>query len=435
MRKLLLGLFVALLLVFGAAAAWWHWRVDPRLELERRLTEALGRTVTIGTLEVDPRGHVALGDVTIANQADFAGEPLLHATSITIDVALAELIDGKIVGVARADGITLRLARHGGITNLDGFVRPRSTGRERSDLHLDLVIAGANLLLEDVDRRQSLPLTGVDVRVLVSNRDDARIAEATLAIAEIGLGGLPVRDVSMSLRAEGDVVAVSELEGRIGEHGTLAGSGSIYTSDRRNWAFSLTVADVDLDGDVRPVVRAVFPALASPVDATAATGRIGATIDVEGSGLHWVDIRSTLAGRGTVELHDVHLPRGSLLVGIAALGGRADAPWKVDHAAVAFTIADGWITLPESTTAGQPLGLAITGRVSLTGELELRADLMPLVAVFGGGAYAAVAKRATSLPLRIEGTLDAPKIQPPTMRDAASSLLGGALRNALGGSK
>lgn len=435
MRRFLFGLLVLLLLVAGAAAAWWHWRVDPRIELERLLSEALGRTVTIGRLEVDPRGHVALTDVVIANPAEFAGDPLLHASTISIDVAPSELLDGKIVGVARAEGITLRLAKQGDATNLDGLVRPRASGRHVPDLHLDLAIAGASLLLEDVDRKQSLPLVGVDVRLLLSNRDDAKVADATLSVALVGLAGLPVRDVTTTLRSRDGVIALEDITGRIGERGTITGSGTIFGDGERDWRFSVTAADVDLDADVRRLCRAVFPALVTPVDATAATGRVGATVDLAGSGLHWVDIRPTLVGTGRVDLHDVRLPRGSLLLGLAALGGRGDEPWTLDHVAVAFEVADGWIVLPESTAAGQPLGLAITGRVSLEGELDLRADLMPLVAMFGGGAYAAVARHATSLPLRIGGTLENVEIEPPTVRDAAASLLGGALRGALGGPK
>lgn len=435
MRRFLVVVFVLLLLVVGAAAAWWHWRVDPRVELERLLSQALGRTVTIGSLDVDPRGHVALGEVVIANPSGFEGDPLLHATTIEIDVAPEELLSGKIVGVARAEGITLRLAKQGEVTNLDGLVRPRGSTTRTVDLHLDLVIEGASLLLEDVDRRQALPLTGVDVRLLLSNRDDAKLAEATLAIAEVGLAGLPVRNVAMTLRSQGGTVVMEDLTGRIGERGTITGTGTLFVEDERDWRFSVTAKDVDLDADVRRLCQAVFPALVTPVDATAATGSVGATIDVEGKGMHWVDIRPTLAGSGTLELHDVRLPRGSLLLGIAALVGRPDEAWTLDQMTVAFNVADGWIVLPQTTTQGKPLGLAISGRVSLTGELELVADLMPLVATFGGGAYAVIARGATSLPLRIGGTLDNVEIKPPTMRDAATSLLGGALRGALGGPK
>jgi hypothetical protein len=73
----------------------------------------------------------------------------------------------------------------------------------------------------------------------------------------------------------------------------------------------------------------------------------------------------------------------------------------------------------------------VAGRVGFDGSLDLAVDLMPLVEAYGGGVYAAAAKVATSIPVRIGGTVRDPTLKAPTTKDVATSLLGGALRRAV----
>ncbi|MBL8946072.1 MAG: hypothetical protein JNK45_23100 [Myxococcales bacterium] len=435
MRRLSLWLLAAVLvLAAGGGAAWWWLRgAGGKAELEAILGEALGRDVRIGVLEVDPRGRVTLRDVDVGNPTGFEGAPMLHADAIDLDVAMSRLLDRELDGVVTASAVELRVVKQDGAINLAGLVRPRrADAGEPIDLHLDVAILAARVLLEDHDRQQSLTLEGVDVRALLSNRDGDRRAEAAVRIAEVGLHGLPVREVAMTVRADGTDVAVDGLTARIGERGTFSGSGRLFLAGARDWTVEGVLEDVDLDADVRRVVAVVYPPLSSSVDATAATGRLGATLSLGGAGLHWEEIRPTLAGEGTLRLYDVVLPKGSLLLGLAALVGRPDAPWSLARADVVFSLAEEWVTLDRVTADGASASLPITGRVSLGGALDLTADLMPLLPVFGGGAYREVARYATSLPVRIRGTVEHPEVAPPSAADVGKSLLGGALRRALG---
>jgi hypothetical protein len=435
MRRLSLWLLAAALVVGALVAAGWWWLRGEggKAELEAILGEALGRDVRIGALEVDPRGSVTLRDVDVGNPSGFDGAPMLHADAIDLDVALSRLLDRELDGVVTASAVELRVVKQGGAHNLAGLVRPRrADAGEPIDLHLDVAIHAARVLLEDHDRQQSLTLEGVDVRALLSNRDGERSAEAAVRIAEVGLHGLPVRDVAMTIRADGPDLAVDDLTARIGERGTFAGSGRLFLAGARDWTVEGALEDVDLDADVRRVVAVVYPPLSSSVDATAATGRLGATVSLAGAGLHWAEIRPTLVGKGALRLHDVVLPKGSLLLGLAALVGRPDEAWSLARADVVFSLADEWVTLDRVTADGASASLPIAGRVSLSGELELTADLMPLLPVFGGGVYREVARYATSLPVRIRGTVEAPEVAPPSVSEVGKSLLGGALRRALG---
>lgn len=433
MRRAVLLLLLSVVVATGGTAWWWTRADRVRAQLEVLLGDALGRHVRIGQLELDPRGHVTLRDVDVANPPGFDGAPLLHAAELELDVALSSLLDREVAGVVTARGVDVRMIKQGGTTNLAGLIRPRRAPGEPVDLHLDVAITASRVSLEDRDRGQSLALDGVDLRVLLSNRDGLDGAEAEVRIAEVGLHGLPVREVVAVVRADGEDVVVDGLRARIGERGSFAGSGRIFLSDARDWEVTGTVADVDLDADVRRVVAAIYPPLSSAVDATAATGRIGATVSLSGAGLHWAQIRPMLAGTGTLELHDVVLPRGSLLLGLAALVGRPDEPWPLPHGTVTFALAHEWITLERVTAQGATASLPIGGRVSLGGELDLHADLMPLLPLFGGGVYREVAAHATTLPVRVRGTIEKPELAPPTAKDVGKSLLGGLIRRSLGG--
>jgi hypothetical protein len=144
-------------------------------------------------------------------------------------------------------------------------------------------------------------------------------------------------------------------------------------------------------------------------------------------------VKPSLAGTGTLRLHDVVLPKGSLLLTLAGLIGRdVNEPWALGASTIEFGIGAGWVTLVKVTAEGVATSLPISGRVSLDGELDLSADLMPLVPLFGGGVYASVANVATSLPVRITGTVEAPKLAPPSVSDVGKSLLGGVIRRSLG---
>ena len=436
MPRSLIWLLGLLLVVGGAAGgAWWWWRGrDVRSEIEAALSDALGREVRIADYEVDPRGHVTLVGVDVGNPEGWDGAPLMHAPKLDLEVALGDLLDREIAGVLTAHGVELRIVRKGGVTNVHGLVRPSTDGgTQKIDLHLDVAITGARVTIEDHDRDNTFVLEDVDVRVLVANRSEARSASATVRVAQIDLRGVPVKDVSMVVQAVGSDIAIDDLKATVGSKGTLTGSAKLLLAEDRDWSAQVELVDVDLDADVRRVVAAVYPPLSSTVEQTAATGSIGATLSLGATGVHWSQVKSTLAGTGTLRLQDVVLPKGSLLLSLAGLIGRdTNQPWALGESTIEFGIGAGWVTLVKVTAGGVATSLPISGRVSLDGELDLSADLMPLVPAFGGGAYASVASVATSLPVRITGTVEAPKLAPPSVSDVGKSLLGGVIRRSLG---
>jgi hypothetical protein len=424
---------IAALIALGFALAQrWLGSDDARERLERVLSDALGRAVTIGALEVDaPGGSVDLRNVTIASGEGFAGAPLLRAGTLHLHVALDRLLDREVVGVVQARALDLHVAVQGGRTNLEGLIG-HGTG-EPVDLHLDLEIEASRVVIEDVDRAESLELDGVGLRALLSNRAAERSADATVSIARVGLHANELNEVSFVASARDGELEIRELRATPGQRGSVTGSGRARWTGARDWSFSLAAEGVDLAGEVVPLVAAVYPLLAAvAADPTAPVrGEAGATLELRGRGFHWTSVRPTLAGRGSVSLAKLEIPARSLVLQLAELAGRPARPLTVERGRAEIEIADDWIALGRVEIEGAPFTLPVRGRVSLGGELDLVVDLMPAVRAFGGGVYAAVARTTSSLPVRVRGTTDAPELAPPTPGDVARGLVGGLILRAL----
>jgi hypothetical protein len=430
LRRIVIALVVVLVLLGGVVfgARYWLASDDPRARLQQALTEALQRDVVIGALEVEGE-RVVLTGVSIGNPEGFAGAPLFSAERIELDVALEDLLDDRITGVVSAHAVELRIAKQSGTTNLLGPIG-RGEGGRALDLHVDLAITSSRLVLEDLDRDQSSALEGVGMRVLLSNRDGAQQGQAHVTIAEVGLHGIPLRDVELFATVADDVVDLDRLTGTLGRSGRVQGSGRLWLGGDKGWSFTIAAAGVDIDGDVRPLAIGLFPPLAATFAATAATGMLAADVELSGTGLHWDVIRPTLAGKGSATLTDLRVPEGALVPEVVALVGHA-GPWTLAVATVEFMLADEWVTLARVTVDRERVTVPVEGGVSLAGALELRVDVLPLVRVFGSAAHTAVGNYATSLPVRIRGTVQKPEIALPTATDVGRSLLGGAMRRAL----
>lgn len=432
LRRIVIVLVVLAVIGVGVvlgARAWWG-SDDPRARLQALLSEALDRDVAIVGVEVEGE-HVVLTEVSIANPEGFEGAPLFHAQRLELDVALEDLLDDEITGVVHADAVDLHIVKKDGKTNLLGPFG-RGTGGRPLDLHLDLAVSASKLVLDDLDRGQTLVLDGVGMRVLLSNRDGARRGEAHVTIAEVGLHGIPLRDVELFAKVDDDTVALDGLEGRLGAAGTVKGHGRLWLGGDKGWSFTVSAADVDIDGDVRPLVTALFPPLAATVDAAAAKGKVAADVELAGTGLHWEQIRPTLAGKGAATLTDVELPAGSLVPDLATLVGHEGA-WSLARASAEFVVKDDWVKLGRVTLDRDAVPMPVEGGVSLAGALDLRVDVLPLVKLFGGKAHATIGSVATSVPVRIRGTVRAPELALPTAADVGRSLLGGAIRRSLAG--
>jgi hypothetical protein len=436
---------VVVVLVAVAAVVWlsprWLGSDQARAEIERQLSAALGRPVTVGELVVEggaPR--VELRDVVIAAAPALSEHgPLMEARTLVFDIGVEELTRGRVVGTVVGQDVTLHIVREHGQTSLQGLATGRPSDAAGVQLDLAVEIQGAKVVLLDLDRggpAQPVTLEGVDLTAVLSNQSNQSNGDKAVGlqvtIEAVEIEGVAVRNLMLSGSAEGGAFVVHRLRADLGDTGKVEGRGRFDPgTDGADWWLSFTLRDVALDGPIVDAAARLYPPLALPAGHDRPSGSLAATATLSGQGLHKDTILPSLAGEGTITLRDVVLPQHSLVASLAALAGAAPGPLALPEASARFSIADGWISLLGMESSGAPFDPHVRGRVGLDGRLELTADLMPLVEVFGGGIYAAAARYTTSIPVAIEGTVEAPRLRPPAVSDVARGLMGGLIRRAV----
>jgi hypothetical protein len=432
-RRIVVAVLVVLMLGGGAAVAAHAWlgSDDARHRLEIVLTRALHRDVTIAALDVETsRGAIELRGVVVGNPEGWEGPPTLQADRVRFDVDLEDALEGRLDGKVAASGLQLWIAKRDGATNLHGMVRQR----EPIDLNLDIALTDAHVLLEDLDREEQLQLDGVALSVLLSNREAVKDIALDLDVAALTVRGVGLQALEIEAVGSNEAVELRRVVARVGEQGRVEGAGSVQLDDATTWAIDLTATAVALDDDLLPIVVAFYPPAAGIAKAPEGRtqGSLDGTLRLEGAGTQWAAMKPTLKGNGAVTLRDIVLPEQSLAVSIGALVGRELEPWVLGTTTVDVQIGEGWVTLLRVVNDGAEVMPPVTGRVGLDGALDLEVDLMPLVRVYGGGVYARVVRTTSSIPLRVQGTVEQPDFEPPTPGAVAKGLLGGLVHRALG---
>ncbi len=436
-RRIVVAALVLLALggAFAVAAHVWLRSDDARVRLERVLSQALHREVTIAELDVEAtRGAVELRGVVVANPEGWDGPPLLEAERVRFGVDLDDALEGRLDGDVSASGLSLRLAKRDGVTNVHGMIRRGEPSAKPIDLALDLELEDAHVLLEDLDRGEQIELDGVELAVLLSNRAQVKDVALDMRVDALSVRGVGLRQIEIEAVGSDEAVVLRRVTARVGEHGRVDGSGALQLDERTTWASDLTATAVAIDDDLLPIVVAFYPPAAGVAAAPEGQtqGTLDARLHLEGAGTTWTAVEPSLSGTGAVTMHDVVLPEQSLAVTLAMLVGRQPGPWALGTTTIDVGIGEGWVTLQKVVNDGQEVLPPVTGRVGFRGALDLEVDLMPLVRAYGGGVYASVARTTSSIPMRVQGTVDKPDFEPPTASAVAKGLLGGLMHRALG---
>lgn len=389
----------------------------------RRVAQVLGsafdREVTLGGLNVGfLYATVKVEELTIANPDGFPPGPMLTASHLKLDSSLRQLFTGVVQGGLVGDGVHLHVLRKGGVTNLDGLIGGGGGegGAEPPDLDLTMELEASRLTVEDLDTGEKVVVAGVGLVGRLTNRSGVQDAGLRIHVDEIVRAGVTVRDLEIDARHEEDWLKLEKLAARLPGRGTLQGAGRLRVRNGDEWSVKLDAKNVGLDEDMLPLVGAVYPLAADArgeID-----GELHAELDVTGNGLTWNAIRPTLAGTGTVSLTGLTLPQASVLARVAQLAGREEGAVTLNNAGAQFQVREGWLEFQRLSASGEQVRYDLAGRVSLTGELRLTMDLMPLVKRFGGGdTYQKVARHVDRLPMRIEGTTVEPQLKAPRAED------------------
>ncbi len=433
MRRLVVAVIVVGLLVVGAMALLPRWLSDNeevRAKVEAILSDALQRSVTIERLVVDEWSHVVLWGVTVAQPDELDApqrDPMLRVERVELSVELEHLLKRDVIGRLDAHDVTMVVLERGGRTSVHGLGRPPDPSRRSTDppdLALDIALHSGTLQWVDLDRDESLDVRGLTLEGHLSNRAQSeRQAAVELSAGVVAFHDIEVHQVAAVVELHDRAVELQSLSAEVAD-GRLEGSARLGRIDHKgatptDWSVALTLRDSTL-AELRTWVRAPAP-LPSATD-PALEGTLDATVELTGEGLRWSTVEPSVRGTVSIALRHMKVPDQSVVLRLAELAGREPGPWSIEEVSISVRVDEGWVH-PRSLALGE-LRPSVGGRVSLSGQLDLTVDLMPLVEVFGGGVYAKLARTTASLPVRIEGTLRDPSLAAPSARDVAKGLLG-----------
>ncbi|MHC4339792.1 MAG: AsmA family protein [Planctomycetota bacterium] len=401
-----------------------------RAKVAQLMTEALDREVAIGDLDVGLfYSSLTVGNLQIANPPDFPEGTCIEARSLEMGTSIRRVLDGLIQGKLTGRGLKVHVLRKGDATNFDGFAgsgekkeRERDPTGKGPDLDLQLELEDSELTIEDLDKGDRLALDGVGLQMRLSNREGEQDFGLKIRIRSAGGDVFKVRDIEVDARQAGDWLDIEKIGAALPGQGRLDGGGRLQVRGGDGWDARLNLKNVSIDGDMVPFVASVYPFAAQGRGTL--DGVLNGHFKLEGKGLTWEAIRPTLLGDGGVTLSGLRLPADSVLALLAEVSGRARGAVELNDAGAKFAIRKGWLEFQRISASGKEVRYDLAGRVSLTGQLDLTMDIMPLVKHFGGGkTYAKVSQYTDSIPFRIGGTTSAPRLKGPKTEDLAERLL------------
>lgn len=120
----ILVLVVVVLVVLVAVAPWLAGLSPVRRYVEGRLTEALGRDVSLGGIEASWTGGVAIDGMRVANRGGvFGSAPAVEAKRVEVNDALTDILFGNGPSHVVVEGLAVRVEEQaGGRTNLDDIL-------------------------------------------------------------------------------------------------------------------------------------------------------------------------------------------------------------------------------------------------------------------------------------------------------------------------
>ncbi|OOG25971.1 membrane assembly protein AsmA [Thioalkalivibrio denitrificans] len=298
--KRVLILLLALLILAGATAAYLVATFDPNEHKDRisaAVKEQTGRDLVIEGeigLTLFPRLGVSLGDTWLSNAEGFTDEPFARIREVELSVALMPLLRRELqVEQIRLVGLALNLERDAqGRTNWDDLVEAAETPDEPVEPRLERV-PGEAPALRDID------VGGLVIRdASVSWRDEQagtalRLDPFNMELGRIRLGEPTPLEMSLRLHQEEPAMtAEMDLNARL----TIDLEAQRY--DLRRLVAAVDLSGEELPADLSARIRADVGA-----DLAAGTAAID-DLSVETLGL-------TLSGRMAVRGLDADNPRVS----------------------------------------------------------------------------------------------------------------------------
>ncbi|WP_374288077.1 AsmA family protein [Desulfovibrio desulfuricans] len=402
----------------------------PQARLNISGEAALGVPSFNGSLEIEGSPHklAALAGHKIkpvAGKDELRFRTMLRYTSDALNLSQMQLQldDIALRGGLRLDlpadapvGITADV--QAGMINLDPYLPAPEAPAKGAETKADVSDGGAahakRTAKPDAAAMRKMP--ALDIRAKVGG---------------ISKGGLQVKDVILALKGEKGRYNLTSLTANLGSGGAVKATGSMDMG-AETCAVKAHAADVELG----PLMVALGKS--RTVDGTA---MFDADLTM-GCGSA-ADMRQSLAGRGLVEIRQLHVPAmAELSKSLPMLAGKGGPlPDRFDLARAPFTAKDGEINAAPITVASPSLNAAGKARISLPRQhLDAAMDIKTLgltIPVTAKGplsdiSYGVDPKFALDMAKNLPGTLvNTGKQAGGVTKDAAKGA-GGLLRGILG---
>lgn len=317
------------------ALAWWALPPLLKSEARTRLSAALGRTVTIGQVRIDPNALALEVDDLAVAAVESGRPPQLQLPRLFVDLGVASLWRRAVViDRLELDGLRIAVLRRGRWqSDIDDLIErwsapaPRPAGESRPRLVLrDARIRDAQLVLDDPAARTSHRIDALDfsLPLLSTLPDDAdRPVAATLALQ---LDGAPVR---------------------------ISGEGTPWASPRRAGA-KIAVDGLDL------------ARLAADLDAALPlrlrSGKLSASLALQLTQTPGAEVALDLQGDAGIADLALQYPSGAAALGWRALRVQAASVQPLAHRVHLTQVRVDGLTMPVVRDRAGALNLATLAR-------------------------------------------------------------------------
>jgi len=429
-RLVILIVVLVVVALFGVPALlssdWGRGR------LEEGLSRALRRDVTIESISIGFLFQsVEAEGVRMAHPDDFPEGDTFAAGFVAFETSWSDLMEGRLRGYLRGKQVELNVLQRGDRTTLDGLGGDGEPSEgETPPLDISVLLTDCSVTYHDLVSDQKTQIVGLDVDVRLQSEKNSNRGKLHIRAPELRHGPLVVKNIEILARVDPEALTLHDLRGTIGGAGELSASAKFDLGATKNWSAKVSANSVAIDEALMPLVATLYP-FASAAEGQF-EGNLMASFDVTGSGMTWAAARPTIAGKGEIKLADLRLPEQSVAGQLASLaGGGADA-LSLNDTGAQFSIANEWLNFQRLSASGKEARYDMSGRVSMDGELDLTMDLLPLVKLFGGGAYEDARKYVDKLPVKIQGTTTKPRLRAPDAASLAGNALEKEARKRLG---
>ena len=433
LKRLLIALVVLVVVaLFGVPALlssdWGRGR------LEEGLSKALQRDITIESISIGFLFQsVEAEGVRMAHPDDFPEGDTFAAGFVAFETSWSDLMEGRLRGSLRGKQVELNVLQRGDRTTLDGLGGDRDgepSEGETPPLDISVLLTDCSVTYHDLVSDQKTQIVGLDVDVRLQSEKNSNRGKLHIRAPELRHDPLVVKNIEILARIDPAALTLHNVRGTIGGAGELSASAKLDLGATKNWSAKVSANSVAIDAALMPLVATLYP-FASAAEGQL-EGNLAASFDVTGSGMTWAAARPTIAGKGEIKLANLRLPQQSVAGQLASLaGGGADA-LSLNDTGAQFSIANEWLNFQRLSASGKEARYDMSGRVSMDGELDLTMDLLPLVKLFGGGAYKDAKKYVDKLPVKIQGTTARPRLRAPDAASLAGNALEKEARKRLG---